>query len=710
MNGSDRPSHRILRIIAVFIIVISILWIPVACDNGGGGGGDKHSGNPPGTENDWAQDLASGGAGISLMALTEAAEIPVPEFLIEDIIGLTLGKLFKGGPSPDQEILDGLNEINTELQAVETELADIAGQLTALENALQIDTDELDKEIRTAEMDPYVNQIDTLYDEYLGLHSTDAKGNDIWDTNPADLASLASDVLNIASGAYPQLVGIHNLLTGEGDVSGSTLDAMLTYATALVINGKQDPFESYMMIENYFGSILQAQTHGATLMVEALKYREANPQQTSPEDYLESAEYFMGWYTAHIEDQVEVFLEKTEQFVTMTAYPQQGFANFVPEADKIFYRADLIAAWLSSRHRLDPSQPPKGQQFMVYRVIGGPDRVGQYGNAFTAGTSKFTSILYNQTNTPDQYGLATYQQTSHHAYSGLRSGTSPYVQFMHPLDNNGGAKQKGAISDAAEIWTGKYVTKADKSGNHSVSQPYYLSDIPGYTTCTVQYQYVNSAGSDTSAATDDQILFGYCLDIQHPTAMLMGDWEIVLSHDSQSGLQSGLAHWLNGNPTPGSQSVYLGVDAWPTVTHDQYWYYPTGNFQQENAMVGNYYWGGSTCCPHLSTNYTASMAWNIQNNGAPADRDCGTLLWVARADQNNSYGDYNYNSVGSGTDSGIQGSVTIDMVPGEAFYASLGAHMFVDWSGNNVSSDADWHHWQGNYTLTLQELHFTLPQ
>jgi hypothetical protein len=164
------------------------------------------------------------------------------------------------------------------------------------------------------------------------------------------------------------------------------------------------------------------------LMVEALKYREANPQMASLDDYFQNAEYFMGWYMAHIEDQVEVFLKKTEQFIAKTAYPQKGFNDFAPEADKIFYRADLIAAWLSSRHRLDSTQPPDGQMFMVYRVIGGPDRVSQYGNIFTAG-STFTSILYDPTSTPDQYDLASYQQVPYHAYSDLRPGTSPYVQF-----------------------------------------------------------------------------------------------------------------------------------------------------------------------------------------------------------------------------------------------------------------------------------------
>lgn len=659
---------------------------------------------PPGGDNDWAENLASDGASNGLEALLVAAPIPVPDFLVEDLVGLVMGKIFGGGPDPQQQILDSLNTINATLQTIETELAGIAGQLTKLEGALQVDTDELDKEIRTAEMDPYVNQIDTLWTVYRGLYNPATKK---WDTNPADLQNLASDILDLGHGVYPQLVGIHNLLTGEGNVSGSTMDAMMNYATALVIVSNKDPFASYMMIENYFGSILQAQTHGATLMVEALKYREANPQLAAPEAYPEGAEYFMSWYAVHVQDQVETFLQKTEQFVTKTAYPQQGFEAFVPEADKIFYRADLVAAWLSPWHRLDPIKPPNGQQFMVYRVIGGPDRVNQYGSGFTTGNNKFTSILYAPNGT-DQYGLPDYQTASYHGYSDLRPGTSPYVQFMHPLDNNGGAKQKGAISDATGIWTGKYVVEADSSDNHWFPQPYYLNDIPGHTIYEVHYQSVNSAGG-APATGDDQILFGYVFEMQQPPAMLMGDWSVGMSHDSQSGLDF-LGHEYDGSSTPGSQYVHLFVNAWPTVTHDQYWYYPRGSFQQEYAMVGHYYWGGSTCCPVLGTDYTASMAWNVQNNGSPADLESGTLLWVQRGDQANSYGDYDYHYVGSGTDAGIQGGVRVNMVPGEAFDVSLGAHMYGDWDSHNVGSNDDWHHWYANYTITLKELHFELPQ
>lgn len=725
MNERSQQAHTARSTLATLVIAFMLLGLP-GC---GGDSGNTPTNTPPpmptntptptvmptstptGTPHttipDWAQGLASGGASWGLEALLDAAGLTLPDFLVDNVVGSIMGKLFQGGSSPDTQML---NQIYSTLSAIQTELTAIANQLSDMEKELALDTSEINTTVQKAEMDPYVNQIDTLWESYQSLRSVDPITHNVtWNSDPQTLQGLASDLLACSGGVYPQLVAIHNLLTQEGGVSTGTIDAMRSYAQSLVINGNADPFNSYMMIENYFGMILKEETMGATLMVEAMRYREANPQSAAPGDCPanQNAAAFMAWYATNIEDQVEIFLNETEHFVTSTAYPKKGFENFVPEGTNIFYRADLVAAWLSSRHRLDPTKAPDGQQFLVYRVIGGPDRVSQYGLGFPSSWgTQYTSTLYNGT------GNENYSQTANHSYSDLRPGTSPYVQFLHPLDQNGGAKQKGALADATQIATGKYVTAPDSGGEHGYAVPYYLHDIPQHTTYWAEYQYVNSSGERPQTG-DAKILFGYVFEMQQPPAMLMGDWDLSLSHDSQSGLQS-LGHEYDGNPTPGSQYVHFFVDAWPTVDRQSNgyseWYNLSGNFQQEYAMVGHYYWGGSTCCPVIGTNYAADMAWNVQNDGSPAGRSCGTLLWVQRADQSNSYGDFDYHSVGSGTDHGIQGRVAVNMVPGEEFYVSLGAHMFADWDGQTVSSNNDWHHWYANYTITLDELHFDLPQ
>lgn len=68
--------------------------------------------------------------------------------------------------------------------------------------------------------------------------------------------------------------------------------------------------------------MLQAETRAATLMVEALRYRDTSQSQLG--DYPQDAKFFMGQYQNLINDQVEHFLNAVEYFVTLTAHPEKG--------------------------------------------------------------------------------------------------------------------------------------------------------------------------------------------------------------------------------------------------------------------------------------------------------------------------------------------------------------------------------------------------
>ncbi len=705
MNGRNPKSGMPWRAtLAPLVIVVFILLGPVACNNGDGG---AHTNiDLPGSDNPWAEELASDGASLAVICLLKAAEVPVPEIIVDNLVGLIMGKLFEGGSTPDQEVLDGLKKIANTLAVIESKLQAIQTQLAELEEELKVDTAELDKEIRTQEMDQFITAINSLWDQYVALHKPDGT----WITDNTVLSQLADDILNSLNGVFPQLVTIHDELTGEGSVSGSTMEAMQNYATTLVVDGGSARFSSYMMIENYFGAILRAQTRGATLMVEALRYSEANPTYSwKSETYPEDAKYFMQWYTKHIEDQVECFLRQTETFVTGTANPQKGFGEFVPDADKIFHRADLIAAWLSTRHRLDPTKELDGQSFFVYRVIGGPDRVDQYGMEFESSYDLYTSSLYDQNGTDVQYDVPNYRRTDHHAYADLVAGNSPYVQFMHPLDQNGGAKQKGAISDAKEIWTGKYLCAVSSywEGKY-LQEDYYLDDMPEHKNQWVYLQSVDSSGH-TSKTGEKRIFYGHLLDIQQPPALLMGDWDISHTHDSREGLEQ-FSCWLDGEPTVGSQWVYLGVDAWPTAEGDGMGgYYLSGWTHNENAFVGHYYWAGSGS-PQLAAHYTVEIEWEVSHNGDPVkERDCGLYLWVEQGDDHGDKGDFPYHNVGSGTDTKPE-SASVSMAPNSPFYVSMGARMFLDWNDQHADSYDDWHHWGAHYKVEAKDLYFTLPQ
>jgi hypothetical protein len=561
-----------------------------------------------------------------------------------------------------------------------------------------VDTAELDKEIRTQEMDQYITHINALWDQYLALHHADGT----WDTNSADLQALANDILDSNNGVFPQLVAIHDELTGEGNVSGSTMAAMRNYATTLVINGGSPNFASYMMIENYFGSLQQAQTRGATLMVEALKYREANTQSLAKAGaYPGDAVYFMTWYQKHIEDQVECFLQQTEAFVAKTAYPQKGFEAFVPDADKIFWRADLVAAWLSAKHRLDPNNPPDGQQFMVYRVIGGPDRVNQYGTGFPSGWGpSFNAILYNATGYDSQYSVPTYTQASHHAYDDLRPGTSPYVQFLHQqLD----PAAHSPIADADEVWTGVYCVAADKPGNHYFNQPYYLKDIPNHTNYVVHFQSLNSGGEPAQSG-EPQILYGHVFEMQHPPAIVMGGWASTVTEAVRDRLDS---YWDSRGGFGNERWVSLQVAGYPKHPEVDYYSYLSGYFHENNVVVVWYHWAGSGS-PQLRATYAVDFEWYVWNDGHPADRLGGMWAWLQRDDQASWDLKGGYTNVGSGTDH-LTGAVQVSMAPGRDLTMNWSTKMGADWHNHVVYGD-EWDGWQAYYKVTARDLVFTLPQ
>jgi len=374
---------------------------------------------------------------------------------------------------------------------------------------------------------------------------------------------------------------------------------------------------------------------------------------------------------------------------------------------------------MSSKHRLDPTTKADGQQFMVYRVLGGPDRVSKYGTSFVTGASTFRSIQFKATGEDAQYSVPQYTQTDHHGWSNLRSGTSPYVQFGAPMNHNGGASQKGVLKDATQISTGVYCVAADKSGDHQVTQAYYLNDIPTYASATghyqpvttVHYQPVTSAGQAPQSG-DEQILYGYCFDVQHPPAMLMGAWDLRESHSDQNALQS-LGKVLNGATTPGNQQVYLSVNAWPTYIPDREepgggWI--SGSFTEEYALEGHYYWAG-TGSPPLRLDWGATFSWQVQNNGSPASRTCGLGVWLGGpSGHDDSSSRWGYQNVGFDAGSQLTGWCQTSMAPSQQFYISFGPHMQADWGGHGEMGYDDWHHWQAAYAASGIGLTLTLPQ
>ena len=430
--------------------------------------------------------LASKGASIAIAALLKGMNVPLSNLIAGKTSGIIMSLIFSGGDNPNADILNDLDEIKTTLTHIETELQDITDLLDDIKVQLQIDTKEIELSNLLATLNDYTGNIHAQWINYLNLRNTDGT----WNTDKDDLDTLSVDILDGNNDMFNQLVHIHDGLTGEGSASDSVFRAMAEML-ALKVNAGGDRLVYYHLLESYFGSMLQAETRAATLMVEALRYRADSNSELGT--YLQTADVFMGQYINLINDQVEHFLNATEYFVTSTAHPTKGLADFVPDADTIFMRADLTAAFLSTLHQPDPDSDPNGQKMIVYRVIGSPIRVATYPDEFDApNDTPFRRMLYDYVN-QDSYDIPTYGITSHHSWS-----ASPYVQF-HPGVLHGNMTQAGVISDASEIWVGKYYTDDIYSSvTHDVADKvtFYLRDFNEHVGADMEVRRLNSNGQD----------------------------------------------------------------------------------------------------------------------------------------------------------------------------------------------------------------------
>lgn len=491
------------------------------------------------------ENLASAGASIAIFALLQSMGVPGSGFIANSTTGLIMPLIFGGGDNPQAEILDKLNTMKATLTHIEEELENIVDLLEALEQQLAIDTAKILTELMQIALMENIIAINSVWENYRYLYH-----NDEWVTSKDKLNTVMHDTLDSDKQNLPlQLLAIHEVITG-GNIYSQGVLHLLAVELALKVNAGGDPLLHYKLLESYFGMLLKAESRAATLMVESLHYREASSQQpeSGVESYNESAEFFMDRYVEKINDQVEHFLNAVEYFVTKTAHPTKSLADFVPDADRIFMRADLIAAFLSTLHRPDPDSDLNNQKMIVYRVIGSPLRVAEYGAEFYAYdiVKPFSPMLYENANQP-HYDIPTYKITSHHSWSELN--TSPYVQF-HLGVLHGTVGQSGVISDASEIWIDKYYTD-DVYSKHSEGYAewvsFHLNDFKGHSAKYIKVLSLNSNGVKVTAlwATNTA---------GHPGAyyVMQTDGNFVIYEDDEDGNK--VALWATG--TNGFSGAY----------------------------------------------------------------------------------------------------------------------------------------------------------
>ena len=56
----------------------------------------------------------------------------------------------------------------------------------------------------------------------------------------------------------------------------------------------------------------------------------------------------------------------------------------------------------------------------------------------------------------------------------------------------------------------------------------------------------------------------------------------------------------------------------------------------------------------------------------------------------------------------MTGTGSIAVTPQTEFYVAVGATHSGNWNGKVVGKDADWHHWQASYDITLTDLELGL--
>ena len=271
-----------------------------------------------------------------------------------------------------EEMKNQLDKMNKKLDYIIDELRNIESELADILKAIQMVEDDI---INNNENLKIADDIDVIENQYGNLQyfTVDVMGTA---EGKARALELADDIL--AAGGYDIDQKLYNIYAGiMGKDPGITEGAMSAWTTTLIDKvGTEDLLNLYLSLEYYFGSLISTQSKGLTLMVEALHHRD-NPVTAASgrftqgfpgtaEQYLD--EKFAPW----MEDEVEEFLRCVDRLVvagldlrTNATAPVKMISTDVRQ---IYFRADFLAAQVSSRHSFG----------LAVRLIGEPDSLQAY--------------------------------------------------------------------------------------------------------------------------------------------------------------------------------------------------------------------------------------------------------------------------------------------------------------------------------------------
>ena len=358
-----------IRISRKYRILISIILIGVMLF-GVGACSDDGNGNSSRPDPDPTLDLPVTPAGL-FVSLLQGIVSGIGSWSAQKALGWLLSLAGVDQDKITQEMEKQMAAMNEKLNEIISELQVIEGELIDILKAIKMSTDAI---INNNEALHIADDLDVITNQYgnLKYFTKDVMGTK---EGKAQAQKMADDILS-ASG-YDIDQKLYNIYAGVMGIDPGINEGALSAWTTTLIDkvGTESLLQLYLSLEYYFGSLMSTQSKGLSLMIEALHHRDdpVTSEEITPNDYPGTAkEYLDDKFTPWMQAETEEFLRCVDRLVVAGLDLRTDASSQVQmisdDVKHIYFRADYLAAQLSSRH-------PFG---LTVRLVGEPDSVQAY--------------------------------------------------------------------------------------------------------------------------------------------------------------------------------------------------------------------------------------------------------------------------------------------------------------------------------------------
>ncbi len=355
----SRPWKKI-RCLIVLAAILAVMAGLFACADD-----DGYISQPP-------EEALPATPGTMFAAMLRGISSGIGNWGVKEALGWLLSLTGVDRDKATEEMKNQLDKMNRKLDYIIDELRNIESELADILKAIQMVEDDI---INNNENLKIADDIDVIDNQYGNLQyfTVDVMGTA---EGKARARQMADDIL--AAGGYDidqRLYDIHAGIMGTDP--GITEGAMSAWTTTLIDKVEtEDLLNLYLSLEYYFSSLISTQSKGLTLMVEALHHRD-NPVNAASgrlaQGFPGTAEqYLKEKFTPWMEDEVEEFLRCVDRLVVAGLDLRTNATapvEIIPEdVRQIYFRADFVAAQVSSRHSFG----------LAVRLIGEPDSLQAY--------------------------------------------------------------------------------------------------------------------------------------------------------------------------------------------------------------------------------------------------------------------------------------------------------------------------------------------